>query len=134
MKGDDGSDIDNAASATSILGGVFLPVCVAIALCRLRRVDCLPLISDLCLVAALRSRPVTDYLDAAVREVDPVLALGVVVLPVLLVGEHSAGVLGIVDSELVLKQQFIQQNSHTRISQNIFAWMDIFHGVKRVYA
>ena len=77
MNGDDGSDIDNAASVTSILGDVFLPVCVAIALGRLRRVDCLPLISDLCLIAALRSRPVTDHLDAAVGEIDPVRALQV---------------------------------------------------------
>ena len=51
----------------------------------------------------LGSGGVGHNLDPAVREVDPVLALGVVVLPVLLVREHSSGVLGIADSKLVLE-------------------------------
>ena len=69
----------------------------------LLRVDGGALVGDIGNVT-LGSGGVGHDLDPAVGEVDPVLSLGVVVLPVLLVREHSSGVLGIADSKLVLKQ------------------------------
>ena len=57
----------------------------------------------------LGSGAVGDDLHAAVGEVDPVLALGVVALPVLLLAEHRAGVLGVVHAELILKMDLIFQ-------------------------
>merc|ERR1712155_73068 len=65
-------------------------------------VDCGSLVGDVGDVA-LGSGAVGDDLHAAVGEVDPVLALGVVPLPVLLLAEHRARVLGVVHAELILK-------------------------------
>ena len=52
---------------------------------------------------AVWASAVGDNLDTAVGKVDPVLSLGVVVGTVLLVGEDSSGVGGVVNSKSVLQ-------------------------------
>ena len=65
-------------------------------------VDSLSLVLDVSDVA-LGTGGVGDDLDTAVGKVDPVLSLGVVVGTVLLVGEDSSGVGGVVNSKSVLQ-------------------------------
>ena len=64
-------------------------------------IDSLSLILDISNIT-FRSSRVGHNLDTAIRKVDPVLSLGVVVSTVLLLGEHSSGILRVVHSILIL--------------------------------
>merc|ERR1719347_2329556 len=64
-------------------------------------IDSLSLILDISNIT-FRSSRVGHNLDTAIRKVDPVLSLGVVVSTVLLLGEHSSGILRVVHSILII--------------------------------
>ena len=90
-------------------------------------IDSLPLVGDISNVS-LRTGGVGHNLDTTVGQVDSVLALGVVVSPVLLVGEHGSRVVLIVDSELVL------QHTNIRHQASLDCWLTVVVCEQRCYS